>query len=365
MEKTRNDVFNFNAGPAALPTEALERAQAELVNFQGSGISIMEASHRSKLYEDVHNQAKALLVELLGVPSGYDVLFLQGGASLQFAMLPMNFTAADRPGAYVMTGSWADRAYSEAKLAGGARVAASAEAYAFQRTPGLAEIITQPGDAYLHVTSNETIGGLQWPTFPDPGAVPLVADMSSDILSRPIDVGQFGMIYAGAQKNLGPSGVTVVIVKSDWLAQANADVPVILRYSTHAKNNSLYNTPPTFAVYLLSCVLEWAKALGGMPALQQLNERKAGVVYDAIDNSDGFYRGYVETAYRSRMNITFGLRTPELEQAFLTAAKDVGFLGLNGHRSVGGCRASTYNAVPQAACDRLAQFMADFRRTHQ
>lgn len=362
MTKRRSDVHNFNAGPAALPEAALQKAEAELVNFQGNGLSLMEASHRGNMYEDVHNHAKSLLMELFNVPSGYDVLFLQGGASLQFAMLPMNFVRDGHPGAYVMTGSWASKALSEAKIIGPTRIAGSSESSNFHRVPSQAEIVVDPSDAYLHFTSNETIGGLQWKSFPDAGGVPLVADMSSDILSRPVPVSQFSMIYAGAQKNLGPSGVTVVIVKSDWLTSENSQVPTILRYSTHAKNNSLYNTPPTFSIYLLSLVLEWVKEQGGVQSIADLNQKKAQLIYDAIDDSDGYYVGYIDKEYRSTMNITFGLGTPELEQAFLAEAKRVGFVGLNGHRSVGGCRASTYNAVPLSSCERLVEFMREFKR---
>ncbi len=365
MAKTRNEVHNFNAGPAALPLEALEKAREELVNFKGSGISLMEASHRSKLYEDVHNHAKELFAELLSIPAGYEILFLQGGASLQFAMLPMNFVTEGHPGAYVMTGSWADKALSEAKKVGPTRVAGSTEAEKFHRTPSDSEISIESTDAYVHVTSNETIGGVQWKDFPDAGSVPLVSDMSSDILSRPIPVDRFSFIYAGAQKNLGPSGVTAVIAKSEFLQKAKTDVPTILSYATHVKNNSLYNTPPTFGIYVLSLVLEWVKENGGVAGMESLSRKKSSLIYDAIDESDGFFVGYVDKAYRSLMNVTFGLCTPELEKKFLEEAKEIGFMGLNGHRSVGGCRASIYNAVPLSACERLVEFMHDFARRNK
>lgn len=365
MAKARNEVHNFNAGPAALPLDALEKAREELVNFRGSGISLMEASHRSKLYEDVHNHAKELLAELLNVPSGYEILLLQGGASLQFAMLPMNFVTEGHPGAYVKTGSWADKALSEAKKVGPTRVAGSSEEVKYHRTPAGSELSIEPTDAYVHITSNETIGGVQWKEFPNTNGVPLVSDMSSDILSRPIPVEKFSFIYAGAQKNLGPSGVTAIIAKSEFLQTAKTDVPTILSYGTHVKNNSLYNTPPTFGIYVLSLVLDWVKEHGGVNGMQALSEKKSGLIYDAIDESDGFFNGYVDKEYRSLMNVTFGLRTPELEKKFLEDAKEIGFIGLNGHRSVGGCRASIYNAVPLAACERLVEFMHDFARRNK
>ncbi|MBX5437692.1 MAG: 3-phosphoserine/phosphohydroxythreonine transaminase [Alicyclobacillaceae bacterium] len=362
MGKARTDVHNFNAGPAALPLEALEQAREELLNYGGSGMSVMEMSHRSAAYEAIHNRAEELLRELLAIPEEYSVLFLQGGASLQFAMVPMNFLAPGRTAAYVLTGSWAEKAYKEAQTVGSVRVSASTKDDNFRRIPSLDEVRTEPGDAYLHITSNETIGGIQWQVFPDTGAVPLVADMSSDILSRPLDVRQFGLIYAGAQKNLGPSGVTVVIVRTDWLEQAATNIPAILRYSTHAKNRSLYNTPPTFAIYTLGLVLQWVQRQGGVAAMQRRSEEKAALLYGVIDESGGFYRGYAEPASRSRMNVTFGLVTPELEKAFLEEAKQAGFVGLNGHRSVGGCRASIYNAVSLDDCRALAEFMRDFQR---
>ncbi len=356
--------YNFNAGPAALPLPVLQKAQAELVDFRGSGMSIMEMSHRGKEYEAVHNEAISLLKELMGIPSGYEVLFLQGGASLQFAMIPMNFLPPGRKAGYILTGSWAEKAYSEAKQFGEVFEVASTKSDNYRRVPAIGDLRYPPDAAYIHLTSNNTIYGTGWPAFPDTGAVPLVADMSSDILARPVDVSKIALIYAGAQKNLGPSGLTVVIVRQDLLEKANSGVPTMLSYGTHAKNNSLYNTPPTFGIYFLNLVLAWVKEQGGVAAIHKLNVDKAAVIYDAIDKSGGFYRGHAEPASRSLMNITFRLAGEELEKKFLDEAKKAGFTGLAGHRSVGGCRASAYNAVPMESCIALAEFMKNFQKSN-
>lgn len=354
--------YNFNAGPSALPLPALQRAQAELLDFQGAGMSILEMSHRGKEYEGVHNRAIALLRELLSVPDDYEVLFLQGGASLQFAMVPLNFLPAGGRAAYWTTGVWSEKALEEAKKLGGAYEAATTKPDNHSRIPAAGECGFAPDDAYVHVTSNNTIYGTQWREFPDTGSVPLIADMSSDILSRPVEVGRFGMIYAGAQKNLGPAGVTVVILRRDLLARANPGVPTMLRYGTFAKDNSLYNTPPTFGIYLMGLVLEWIRGQGGLPAITRRNEEKAALLYDAIDAGQGFYTGHARREARSLMNITFRLPSEELEKKFLAEAKEAGFVGLAGHRSVGGCRASAYNAVPLEACQALRDLMDAFRR---
>jgi phosphoserine aminotransferase len=366
MGQKETRAYNFNAGPSALPLPVLEKAQEELVNFRNSGMSVMELSHRSALYEDVHNEAKQLLKELLAIPDNYEVLFLQGGGSLQFSMVPMNFLATGKKAGYVLTGTWSEKALKEAQvLKQDVYIAGSTKEEAYTRIPSFDELRYDADSAYLHITSNNTIYGSQWRQFPNTGTVPLIADMSSDILSRPIDVSQFGLIYAGAQKNLGPSGVTVVIIRQDLLEQANKDIPTMLRYDIHAKNNSLYNTPPTFGIYMLGLVLKWAKELGGVQALEKQNQEKAQLIYDMIDRSEGFYKGHVtDLASRSLMNITFRLRTEELEKEFLAQAKQAGFVGLNGHRSVGGCRASTYNAVPYESCKALRDFMEDFYRKH-
>ncbi|WDL97846.1 3-phosphoserine/phosphohydroxythreonine transaminase [Alicyclobacillus sp. ALC3] len=362
-------VDNFNGGPAALPLEALQKAQAELLNFNGTGISMLELGHRTKAYAAVHQNAKDLLRQLLKVPNDYDILFLQGGASLQFAMLPMNYLTPERSGAYALTGSWSKKALDEAKRVGPTRVAFDGKPDGYRQIPPADTIAVNPSDAYLHVTSNNTIVGSQWKAFPDTGSVPLVADMSSDILSRAIDVSKFAMIYAGAQKNLGPAGVTVVIVKKSFVEQSTAiaderNLSVMLRYDQYAANDSLYNTPPVFAIYVVGLVLEWLAAQGGVEAAADLGRRKADLVYGAIDASSGFYQGHCVPEGRSTTNVTFRLPTPELDKAFLAAAEENGLVGLGGHRSVGGCRASLYNAVSLDACERLVEFMDSFRRVN-
>ncbi|MGE7687777.1 3-phosphoserine/phosphohydroxythreonine transaminase [Lysinibacillus sp. NPDC097214] len=357
--------YNFNAGPSALPLEVLEKAQQQLVNFRDSGMSIMEMSHRSAIFDEVHNEAIALLKKLYAIPENYEVLFLQGGASLQFTMIPMNFLQADQKASYVLSGSWSEKAIKEAKLFGTPVEAASTKENQYRNIPALGDIQFTEEDAYVHITSNNTIYGTQWKEFPETGNVPLIADMSSDILSKPVDVSKFGLIYAGAQKNLGPSGVTVVIIRKDLLEKANKNIPTILKYSTHADSNSLYNTPPTFGIYMLGEVLKWVESKGGVAEIEKHNELKAKVIYDAIDNSNGFYKGHATPESRSLMNITFRVADEELEKQFLAEAKTAGFVGLNGHRSVGGCRASTYNAVPLEACEALRDFMVEFQQKHQ
>ncbi|KMY31352.1 MFS transporter [Lysinibacillus xylanilyticus] len=357
--------YNFNAGPSALPLEVLEKAQQQLVNFRDSGMSIMEMSHRSAIFDEVHNEAIALLKKLYAIPENYEVLFLQGGASLQFTMIPMNFLQADQKASYVLSGSWSEKAFKEAKFFGTPVEAASTKENKYRNIPALADIQFNEEDAYLHITSNNTIYGTQWKEFPETGNVPLIADMSSDILSKPIDVSKFGLIYAGAQKNLGPSGVTVVIIRKDLLEKANKNIPTMLKYSTHADSNSLYNTPPTFGIYMLGEVLKWVESKGGVAEIAKHNELKAKVIYDAIDNSNGFYTGHATPESRSLMNITFRVADEELEKQFLAEAKAAGFVGLNGHRSVGGCRASTYNAVPLETCEALRDFMVEFQQKHQ
>ncbi|HJV45344.1 MAG TPA: 3-phosphoserine/phosphohydroxythreonine transaminase [Bacillota bacterium] len=357
--------YNFNAGPSALPLAVLEKAQGELVNFRGTGMSVMELSHRSAAYEEVHNQAIALLKELLSIPENYEVLFLQGGASLQFSMIPMNFLTEGKKAGYVMTGAWSEKALTEAKLFGQPYHVASTKEENYRRIPTFDELKFNADDAYVHLTSNNTIFGTQWNDFPNTGDVPLIADMSSDILSHPFDVNKFAMIYAGAQKNLGPSGVTVAIIRKDFLERANKNIPTMLRYDIHAKNNSLYNTPPTFGIYMLGEVLAWAKGLGGLDKITKMNEEKAAVIYNEIDASNGFYLGHATQDSRSLMNITFRLKTEDLEKKFLAEAKSEGFVGVNGHRSVGGCRASTYNAVPFDTCLAFSQFMNKFRKDNE
>ncbi len=326
-------------------------------------MSIMEMSHRGAIYESVHNEAQERLLALLGNPQGYKVLLVQGGATTQFAMVPLNFISAGQVGSYVMTGSWADKAFKEAKLAGGAHVAATSEDKKFLAIPELGSIKPADNAAYLHITSNETIEGTQYAEFPDTGALPLIADMSSDILSRSFDVSKFGLIYAGAQKNLGPSGVTVVIAKEELLAESPSTIPTILRYSTHYKNNSLYNTPPSFSVYMVNEVLKWVEEQGGLSGIETKNRDKAGLLYDTIDASGGFFRGVAETGSRSIMNVTFRMESEELEKKFVKASEQEGFVGLKGHRSVGGLRASIYNAVPHESVKALTDFMKHFQQT--
>ncbi|MGF7046648.1 phosphoserine aminotransferase [Paenibacillus sp. DS2015] len=354
--------YNFNAGPAALPLEVLERAQAEFVDFHNTGMSIMEMSHRGKVYEGVHNEAITRLLSLLGNPEGYKVLFLQGGASTQFAMIPMNFLSEGKVAAYVHSGSWADKAIKEAKLLGETTVLASSAADKFMTIPNLSDVVIPENAAYVHITSNETIEGTQYQTYPETGNVPLIVDMSSDILSRKLDITQFDLIYAGAQKNLGPSGVTIVIAKEELLNESPKGVPSMLRYDTHLSNNSLYNTPPAFSVYMVNEVLKWVEEQGGIEGVEANNRKKASLIYDTIDNSDGFYRGPVDLASRSIMNITFRLTSEELENKFIKESEQEGFVGLKGHRSVGGLRASIYNAVPYDSCKALTDFMVRFQK---
>lgn len=358
--------LNFNAGPAALPEWALLEAQKELLNFRHTGMSIMELSHRSKDYEAVHNEAISLLRSLLTISDEYEILFLQGGASLQFSMVPMNLLTEGRTAYYALTGSWSEKALKEAKKVGKTKIAVSSKEYNYKNIPSL-DAASIPSDAaYLHLTSNNTIYGTQWQEFPTGMQVPVVVDMSSDILCRPLNIEQFDLIYAGAQKNLGPSGVTVVIMKKELLARSieNDHLPTMLNYNTHAKNNSLYNTPPTFGIYLLSLVLKWVDQQGGLDTIKKLNDQKAALLYDEIDQSEGFYNGHADQDSRSNMNVTFTLNSDEATKSFLAQAKEAGFVGLNGHRSVGGCRASIYNAVPLENVERLAQFMKEFRKNY-
>lgn len=354
--------YNFNAGPAALPLEVLRQAQEQLVDYQGIGMSIMEISHRSKEYEQVNDETQQLFKELLNLPSGYRVLFIQGGASLQFSMVPMNLLTPGKVASYVDTGSWADKAIKEAKLAGDTVVVASSPSEGLIRIPDANEIRPHANSAYLHVTSNETISGAQYQQFPQTNGVPLIADMSSDILSRQFDASKFSLIYAGAQKNLGPSGVTVVIVREDLLKDVPKHLPTMLRYDTYTKNNSLYNTPPVYSVYMVNLVLKWVKGQGGLAAVEKTNREKAKLIYDMIDGSRGFYRGVVDAGSRSIMNVTWRMQSEDLEKKFVKESEQNGFVGLGGHRSVGGLRASIYNAVPTDSCKALVEFMADFQK---
>lgn len=352
--------LNFNAGPAALPEKVLLEAQENLLNFNDTGMSVMELSHRSKDYEEVHNSAQSQLRKLLNIPNEYEVLFLQGGASLQFSMVPINLLTPEKIGYYVLTGSWSEKALKEAKKIGQTSILASSKEKNYKFIPELPlEQLTERA-AYLHITSNNTIYGTQWQSFPNISA-PLIADMSSDILSRPLNIEQFDLIYAGAQKNLGPSGITVVIMKRNLIHSSLDSIPTMLNYETYSKNNSLYNTPPTFAIYLLKLVLDWVESEGGVTAIERRNIEKAQILYEVIDGSNDYYQGHANIDSRSNMNITFTLPTEEDTKRFLQAADEHGFVGLAGHRSVGGCRASIYNAVPTDHVIQLAEFMTKFR----
>jgi phosphoserine aminotransferase len=356
-------VHNFNPGPAVLPLPALERAQKELLDIEGSGMSVMEHSHRGKLFEAIHNEAIALIRELLVVNSDYDVLFLQGGASQQFAVVPMNFLPPGKSADYILTGVWSQKAIKEAKIIGTARVASSTEKDGkFTRVPQQSELDLDANAAYVHITTNNTIFGTQFHEYPNVGNVPLIADMSSDIMWRPTDVSKFGMIYAGAQKNLGPSGLLIVIARKDLIAAGRRDIPTIFQYRTHADNNSLYNTPPTFSIYLLRNVLADLKASGGLAAMEKRNLEKAELLYSALESRPDLYTLPVEKASRSVMNVVWTLTTPEAEAEFLAEAKKRQMEGLKGHRSVGGIRASIYNALPLESVKALSELVREFKR---
>ncbi|MGI6308026.1 MAG: 3-phosphoserine/phosphohydroxythreonine transaminase [Dethiobacteria bacterium] len=355
-------VYNFNPGPATLPLPVLQEAQEELLNYREKGMSIMEISHRSRELEEIIESAEALLLELCGLSAAYQVLFLQGGASQQFAMVPLNFLPPGGTADYILTGSFAQKAYQEAQRLGKINVAATTQDHQYRRIPLPEELKFSPVPAYVHITTNNTIYGTQWKYIPDTGEIPLIADMSSDILSRKIDLTRFSLVYAGAQKNLGPAGVTVVILKKNILEKASPNIPTILSYETHAEARSLYNTPPVFAIYLVHLVLQWVKKQGGLQAIEELNTKKAALIYQVIDESKEFYQGHALKEDRSGMNITFRLPDEEQEKAFVDRAAQEGLVGLKGHRSVGGIRVSLYNAMPLKGAETLAQFMTAFYR---
>ena len=356
-------IYNFSAGPALLPQDVLREAQRELTDWHGSGMSVMEMSHRGREFMSIHAQAEADLRELLQVPDNYRVLFLQGGAHSQFSMVPMNLLRGKTTADYVITGHWGKVAIKEARRYGDMRIAATGETSGFNGIPPQSEWQLNPDAAYLHYVSNETIGGVQFPFIPESG-VPLVCDMSSDFLSRPVDVSRFGLIFAGAQKNIGPAGLTLVIVREDLLGQTLPGTPTMFDYKIHADADSMYNTPPTYAIYMAGLVFQWLKDNGGVRGIQMRNEEKAGLLYHAIDSSDGFYRCPVDVECRSRMNVPFRLRTEDLEKRFVDEADMAGLLQLKGHRSVGGVRASIYNAMPFEGVKALVAFMAEFARRH-
>lgn len=356
-------VFNFSAGPAVLPEAVLEEAQRNLLALPGVGMSIMEVSHRSAAFDDVLERAESDLRALIGLDDDHHVLFLQGGASQQFAMVPMNLLSPDGVADYVVTGSWAKKAAAEAAKFGRVNVCATTEADAFVRLPASEELRPTPGAAYGHLTSNNTIVGTQWPTWPEIGESPLVVDASSDLLCRPVDANRCGLVYAGAQKNLGPAGLTLVLIRKDLAERGAESLPTTLRYAIAAKHGSRYNTPPVFAIYLFGLVMHWLRESGGLGEMEVRNRRKAGLLYDAIDRTD-FYRGTAHPESRSLMNVTFRLPTEELERQFVDEATAAGLSGLKGHRSVGGQRASIYNAFPEAGVAALVDFMDHFERTH-
>jgi len=360
---TTTRIFNFAAGPAVLPLPVLEEAQRDLVALPGVGMSVLEISHRSKTFDAVIQGAEADFRALAGIPDGYHVLFLQGGASLQFSMVPMNLLPAGAIADYIVTGSWSKKAVKEAKKVGGVHVAATTEGENFARIPRQDELTLTPDAAYVHMTSNNTIYGTQWKAEPQVGQVPLVCDASSDIFSRPIAVAKYGVIYAGAQKNLGPSGLTLVVIREDLARKGAESLPAMLNYAIHAENKSLYNTPPVFGVYILRLVLKWLLANGGLEAMARVNERKGAKLYAEIDRT-GFYRGHAATDSRSLMNVTFRLPNEDLEKQFAKQATEAGLDGLKGHRSVGGLRASIYNAFPEEGIDALISFMQEFERKH-
>jgi len=361
MATTTARIFNFSAGPAVLPVDVIEEAQRDLLSLPGVGMSILEISHRSKTFDDIIQGCEADMRTLAGIPSNYKVLFLQGGASLQFSMVPMNLLPAGGSADYIVTGVWGQKAVTEAKKVGTVRIAGSTEADKFASVPKQQDLTLDPAAAYVHMTSNNTIYGTEWHWLPETGSVPLVSDASSDIFSRPIDVPKHALIYAGAQKNLAPAGVTIVIIREDLLKRSPAALHTMLNYSVHAENQSLYNTPPVFAIYIMRLVMTWLLKNGGLDAAEKKNVRKAEKLYAEIDRT-GFYRGHAKKDARSRMNVTFRLPSEELEKTFAKDATAAGLDGLKGHRSVGGVRASIYNAFPEAGVDALVQFMQEFER---
>ena len=358
---TTNRIYNFSAGPAVLPLEVLEEARENLLSMPGVGMSILEISHRSKPFDEIIQGAEADLRTLAGVPDEYTVLFLQGGASLQFSMVPMNILPPGGSADYIVTGSWSQKAVTEAKRVGGVKIAASTEGDNFNRVPAQAELTLDPAAAYVHYTTNNTIFGTEFHYVPESGGVPLVADTSSDMCSGPLDVSKFALIYAGAQKNLAPAGVTLVIIREDMLKRTPSSIPTMLQYPIHAENKSLYNTPPVFTIYVMRLVLAWLLKQGGLAAIEKVNARKADKLYTEIDRT-GFYRAHAQPGSRSRMNVTFRLPSEDLEKQFAKEATAAGLDGLKGHRSIGGMRASIYNAFPEQGVDALVSFMREFEK---
>lgn len=357
-------VHNFYSGPSVLPKAALERAKAELLNFADTGMSVMEISHRSDAFDQLMKEAEALLREVMKVPKNYKVLFMSGGASLQFGLVPMNFLRTGDSADYILTGGWSEKALKEAKSLGQTRVSYTGAADLYRHIPKQSELDLSPKARYVHMTSNNTLFGTQWHHPPDTQGVPLIADMSSDIASKPIDITKYSMIYAGAQKNIGPSGLVVVLVEENFLATAQDNLTTMLKYKTYAEHDSLYNTPNTWGIYMLRNVLDWIKSSGGTEALAIRNQEKAGLIYGMIDEYPSLYLGHADKESRSLMNITWTLPSDKLEKEFLKGAEEQNLIGLSGHRSVGGIRASTYNALPLASVEALKHYMQNFAKAH-
>ncbi len=357
-----NRIFNFSAGPCTLPYSALEEAQAEFLDFQGKGMSLIEMSHRSGEYDAVHAEAMDLVKRLYGLPDNYKVLFLGGGATMQFSMVPMNLMAADQSCDFTLTGAWAKKAAADAAKIGSVNVVFDGKDNNFMSLPDPNGLTVNPDAAYFHLTSNETIGGVQWRDFPDTGDVPLVCDMSSDFVSRKIPVEKFGLIYAGAQKNAGPAGTSIVIIREDLLERSSDKLTAYMSYATHAPKDSMYNTPPVFPIYMMMKTLSWLEKQGGLDAATEMANKRAGLIYGAMAADAGFYTCPVDEGCRSNMNIVFRLPSEDLEKQFVAEGLAVGMSGLKGHRSVGGCRASVYNAMPIEGAQTLADFMGEFAR---
>lgn len=357
-------IYNFAAGPSILPVPALEEASAKLVDFEGTGMSLIEMSHRGKIYDAIHNETIALLRRILLLPEDFDVLFLQGGATMQFGMVPMAFLKEGAAADFVLTGSWAERAIEDARLIGKTNIIWDGKDNNYTRMPSLNELKFNRDAAYIHICSNETIGGIQWREFPDTGDVPLIADMSSDILSRPLPWDRLDMVFAGAQKNLAPSGMALVVIRKDFARKARTDLPAYFRYDLHISKNSLYNTPPTFVVWMTNLTLKWIQSIGGLDEIERRRDRKAGLLYAMIDGSGGYYRNPVDSASRSKMNVVWRLPSEELEKMFLDECEKEGLSGLKGHRDVGGIRASLYNAMPVEGVEALVDIMKRFMEAH-
>ncbi len=359
-----NRIFNFSPGPCTLPLPALEKAQADFVDYQGAGMSIVEMSHRGKHYDQIHYEAMAGIRDVLAVPESHDILFMQGGATLQFAMVPLNLMVDGKTAEFINTGTWVKKAIADAETLGPTRIIWTGEAEKFTRIPANDEYQVGGDAAYVHICGNETIGGIEYQTYPDTGEAPLVADMSSHIMSRPIEWGKLDLAFAGAQKNLGPAGLALVIVHKALLEKCKVGLPAYLSYKTHASKDSLYNTPPVFAIYMMKLTVDWVKSKGGLAEMEKRALARSKALYDTIDRSDGWYRCPVNRASRSRMNVCFRLPTEDLEAKFIAEALEANFSGLKGHRSVGGCRASMYNAMPVEGAERLAEFMLKFKKNN-